>query len=71
MCLGDVFLSFKGKNLTHSDLSLVAKRMKERGMTKVSLWNMSSNTRMMFGMVRLQSITVVVAASLLLPLTVY
>ena len=71
MCLGDVFLNFKGKNLTHSDLSLVAKRMKERGMAKVSLWNMSSNTRMMFGMVRWQSISVVVAASLLLPPTVY
>ena len=71
MCLGDVFLNFKGKVLSAADLASVARRMRERGMGSVSLWNLSSNTRMMFNMVRWQSYSIILAACLWLPPTVY
>lgn len=71
MSLYEILDSFRQKQLTPKDISLLTTRMKEHKLYQIPLWKTSAFTRLTTSTARLQGYLVIIAGLLFIPAAIY
>lgn len=71
MPLSEILSSFKNRQLTQQDVSLLCSKIKESKVTHIPLWRASTFTRLSTSTARLQAYLVIFAGLLFIPSAVY
>lgn len=71
MSLYEILDSFRQKQLTPKDISLLTNRMKEHKLCQIPLWKASTFTRLTTSTARLQGYLVIIAGLLFIPAAIY
>lgn len=71
MSLYEILDSFRQKQLTPKDISLLTNKMKEYKLNQIPLWKASTFTRLTTSTARLQGYLVIIAGLLFIPAAIY
>lgn len=71
MSLYEILDSFRQKQLTPKDISVLTTRMREQKLYQIPLWKASTFTRLMTSTARLQGYLVIIAGLLFIPAAIY
>lgn len=71
MPLSELLSSFKNKQLSQQDITLLLSKVKENKLTNIPLWRASTFARLSTSTARLQAYLVIIAGILFIPAAIY